>query len=160
MEKASRILAGDEALVDAKESERNTNANSSAKKFDSASLLANTSVPYLTRIAENGSVPSSMLEQLASHTHPSVREAVADNINTPIDTLWVLSRDQCEDIRYAMAENHNLPLAILDNLSQDQNPYIAHRAERTLSRLLGGIVLPGDFGEAGDDSGERRFMMG
>jgi hypothetical protein len=86
-------------------------------------------------------MPASMLEQLAQHHDPSVREAVADNINTPIDTLWMLAADESADVRYAMAENHNVPIAILSYLTDDANPYVACRARRTLERLLGGALV-------------------
>jgi hypothetical protein len=86
-------------------------------------------------------MPATMLEQLASHHDPSVREAVADNMNTPIDTLWVLAADECVDVRYAIAENHNIPIAVLSFLTEDENPYVACRARATLERLLGGALV-------------------
>jgi hypothetical protein len=157
MEKPAHNFAADTSVADAKERRRRTEARSLPKRFNASVLLGNTSIPCLTRIAENSSVPASMLEQLAMHNNPCIREAVADNINTPIDSLWLLSLDECCDIRYAMAENHNLPLAILDSLSQDNNPYVAHRAQRTLDRLLGGLLVMGQF-EA--ESENRRFSSG
>lgn len=83
-------------------------------------------------------MPASMLDELARHNDPAVREAVADNINTPIDTLWMLAADPSADVRYAIAENHNVPLAILSYLTDDDNPYVSCRARATLERLLGG----------------------
>jgi hypothetical protein len=145
MEKPAHNIAADRNVAEAKERRQTGEARSLPKRFNATVLLTNTSVPYLTRIAENSSVPANMLETLATHPHAGVREAVADNINTPIDTLWILSLDECADIRYAMAENHNLPLAILDSLSQDLNPYVASRAQRTLDRLLGGLLVLGNF---------------
>jgi len=96
---------------------------------------------YEVRIAENSSMPASMLEELASHQDPAVREAVADNMNTPIDTLWLLAADESADVRYAIAENHNVPLAILSFLTDDDNPYVSCRARQTLERLLGGAII-------------------
>lgn len=97
-------------------------------------------------------MPPSMLEQLALHSNPAVREAVADNINTPIDTLWLLAKDECVDVRYAIAENHNVPLAILSALMTDENPYVAHRAQMTFDRLTGGLVVqPGRWGSVEDE---------
>ncbi|HEY9790970.1 MAG TPA: hypothetical protein V6D22_11260 [Candidatus Obscuribacterales bacterium] len=128
------------------------------KRCNPLDLLAETSVTCLTRIAENSSIPPSMLEQLALHSHPAVREAVADNMNTPIDTLWVLSGDECAEVRYAIAENHNVPLAILSALSCDDNPYISTRAQSTINRLTGATLITGDFPAYGSDS--RVLRMG
>jgi hypothetical protein len=107
--------------------------------------FSETNIPCLTRIAENTSMPASMLEQLAQHYDPAVREAVADNLNTPIDTLWLLAADDSPDVRYAMAENHNVPLAILSFLTEDENPYVACRARNTLERLLGGALVTNKY---------------
>jgi hypothetical protein len=110
-----------------------------------------TSIHCLTRIAENSSMPASMLDELARHNDPAVREAVADNINTPIDTLWMLAADPSVDVRYAIAENHNVPLAILSYLTDDDNPYVSCRARATLDRLLGGAILSNKYWFAGHD---------
>jgi hypothetical protein len=113
-------------------------------------LLEDMAVCCLRRIAENSSLTPSLLEQLAGHHSPYVREAVADNGNTPEDTLWLLARDECVEVRYAMAENHNLLRSILEALSSDENPYVAMRAQATLDRLAGGqLVIAGNFGERG-----------
>jgi hypothetical protein len=126
------------------------------KRFNPLALLAETSIPCLTRIAENTSVPSSLLEQLAFHPDPSVREAVADNSNTPIDTLWVLAGDENADVRYAMAENYHLPTDILSALSLDDNPYVSSRAQATLSRLgFTGEIIEADFGSTEEERAVR-----
>lgn len=104
-------------------------------------LFSDTSINCLTRIAENISMPASMLEQLALHSDSSVREAVADNPNTPLDTMWLLARDESVDVRYAIAENHNVALAILTFLCEDENPYVACRARATMDRLWGCSIL-------------------
>jgi hypothetical protein len=115
------------------------------KRFNPLALLEQTSLPCLKRIAENTSIPPTMLEQLALHEDAAIREAVADNSNTPVDTLWVLAGDACDDVRYAMAENHNLPIAILTALACDDNPYVMSRAEVTLRRLAGAQIVSGNF---------------
>jgi len=93
------------------------------------------------RIAENTSMPASMLDQLAFHANPLVREAVADNPNTPMDTLWMLAKDESVEVRYAMAENHNMLLGILAALEEDENPYVAHRAGMTIERVTDSMLL-------------------
>ena len=104
-------------------------------------IFSDTSVPCLMRIAENASMPASMLEQLAFHNSPLVREAVADNINTPLDTLWMLAKDESLDVRYAMAENHSMALVILRALQEDENPYVACRAGITIERIACLVLL-------------------
>jgi hypothetical protein len=61
--------------------------------------------------------------------------AVADHLNTPVAVLILLAEDDNADVRYALAENHNISRDVLNKLLNDSNPYVANRAERTLSRL-------------------------
>lgn len=89
----------------------------------------------LKRLAEHPATPISILNQLACCSHGDVRESVADNTNTPLSTMWLLVKDQDEDVRFAMAENHNLPSSILYELAEDSNPFVKHRAEKTLRRI-------------------------
>ncbi|MFX9688500.1 hypothetical protein ABTO93_20100, partial [Acinetobacter baumannii] len=49
------------------------------------------------------------------------------------------------DVRFAIAENHNADEEVLRMLTEDENPYVAHRAVKTLQRIEGGIVKHGDF---------------
>lgn len=124
-------------------------------------IFSQTTVSCLMRIAENSSMPAAMLDQLASHPDPSVREAVADNINTPVDTLWILAADESPDVRYALAENHNIPWAILSSLSEDQNPYVACRARATLERLsncVGQLITNAWWDEPDENDGEERYF--
>jgi hypothetical protein len=90
----------------------------------------------LKRLAEHPATPICILNQLACCTHGEVRASVADNINTPLSTMCLLARDQDEDVRYAMAENHNLSSSILYELAEDNNPFVKHRAETTLRRIV------------------------
>jgi hypothetical protein len=146
------LIVEQDLIAKAKECNWAISSTLGPKRCNPLDLLAETSVSCLTRIAENSSIPPSMLEQLALHSHPSVREAVADNINTPIDTLWVLSGDECADVRYAIAENHNVPLAILAALTYDENPYISSRAQSTINRLTGAQLIAGNFPAYGSES--------
>src|SRR5437868_4779207 len=68
-------------------------ANPMRRRFNAIDLLIDTPIPYLRRIAENPSVPDTLLEQLAAHSDPIIREAVADNPSTPYDVLWELAHD-------------------------------------------------------------------
>jgi hypothetical protein len=150
----------DRCLAEAKEGP-GTNRTASffaLKRFNPLALLDQTSLPCLKRIAENTSIPPTMLEQLALHEDAAIREAVADNSNTPVDTLWVLAGDACDDVRYAMAENHNLPIAILTALACDDNPYVMSRAEMTLRRLAGAHIVSGNFHARG--GGKAVLKMG
>jgi hypothetical protein len=89
----------------------------------------------LKRLAEHPATPICILNQLACCSHGDVRVSVADNRNTPLSTMWLLVKDRDEDMRYAMAENHNLPSSILSELAEDSNPFVKHRAEKTLRRI-------------------------
>lgn len=98
--------------------------------------LAEHSPPaVLELIATNPSTPAHTLSSLARHQNSDVRAAVAENANTPIDTMKALAVDEDSDVRYQLAENHQLPQAILSILINDENPYVASRAQRTLSRV-------------------------
>lgn len=120
-------------------------------------IFSDTSISYLTRIAENSSMPASMLEQLAFHSNASVREAVADNSNTPMDALLTLVCDESSDVRYAMAENHNLPISLLTQLAEDENPYVSSRAKVTIERVYScGTVLIGAFEFNADDEEDQQ----
>jgi hypothetical protein len=97
-------------------------------------------------IAENPSLPPSVLEELASYPDKEVKAAVGDNRNTAADTLMMLARDDDVDVRYTLAENHNIPLDVLQLLLEDDNPYVADRARRTINRLNQPAILKTMFG--------------
>ncbi len=90
----------------------------------------------LELIAENPNTPQNILWFLVSHPNTKIRRAVLDNPTLPPDSHHILAKDIDPDIRYALAENHNVSVDLLTELSNDQNPYVANRAQRTLSRLL------------------------
>jgi len=91
------------------------------------------------RVAENPSSPVELLHTLARDENPEVRMAVAENPNTPGVLLSQLAADEHADVRYSLAENPNLPEEILQKLAEDTNPYVSHRAQRTL-RILNPIA--------------------
>jgi hypothetical protein len=99
----------------------------------------------LERVAENPRTPLATLELLAKSPVASVRAAVAENINVSPDILTMLGTDADDDVRYNLAENPHLPEELLVALSEDQNPYVRYRAEATLQRVAGGMVLQGLF---------------
>jgi hypothetical protein len=51
-------------------------------------------------------------------------------------TVWRLARDESPDVRLRLAESYTVPIAVLRVLSEDENPYVAHRAHRTMRRLM------------------------
>lgn len=87
-------------------------------------------------VAENPDTSSDTLSKLAAHADVEVRIAVADQRNTPFVTVMLLAQDLHADLRYAMAENHNLHTDVLNMLSNDGNPFVAHRAKKTMARCL------------------------
>jgi hypothetical protein len=98
--------------------------------------LVNCGVPFvLVRIAENPRSSAETLRKLAGNESVSVRTAVAENYDAPVDVHKKLAQDECVDVRFAVAENANLPPDILEVLIRDENPYVAHRAQTTLTRL-------------------------
>jgi hypothetical protein len=75
--------------------------------------------------------------------------SVAETANESGDVLWLLVGDSNPDVRFCMAENYNLNQSILIALSNDENPYVAHRAHQTLTRLKDtGRVVDHQFGNA------------
>jgi len=112
------------------------------------------------RVAENPSTPQELLAKLASHCCATVRAAVADNGNALIDVLLQLVNDESVDVRFAVAENHSMPLWILEVLCDDENPYVAFRAQKTLSRLSENKILEGRFSIIMKPLKERRTQCG
>lgn len=97
--------------------------------------LVNCGIPFvLVRIAENPRSAAQTLRKLAGNESVSVRTALAENYDAPADVHRSLAHDECVDVRFAVAENANLPPDILEILARDDNPYIAHRAQTTLTR--------------------------
>ncbi len=98
-------------------------------------LAENSPPAVLELIATNPSTPAHTLAKLACHANSDVRAAVAENANALFDTMAMLAKDEDADVRYQLAENHQLPALILSMLVEDENPYVASRAQRTLSRV-------------------------
>jgi hypothetical protein len=108
--------------------------------------LAKHSAPeILERVAENPRTPLTALELLARCPKASVRAAVAENINVSPDILTILIADPDDDVRYLLAENPHTPEELLVALTEDPNPFVRARADKTLLRVQGGMVVAGDF---------------
>ncbi len=76
--------------------------------------------------------------------------SVAEEGNASNDILWLLVEDPNPDVRFCLAENYHIDADILRKLSEDDNPYVAHRAQKTLMRLQSPSVkvIDRDFGSA------------
>lgn len=100
------------------------------------SKLAKSPCPKIrARVAENPASPSRLIEALSQDDNEDVRIGIGYNPSTPIATLWNLAMDQHLDVRFSLAENANTIPLILLWLSEDDNPYIAQRAQTTMSIL-------------------------
>lgn len=93
------------------------------------------SLRLLEQVAGNKELPEILLEQLSYHPSATIRIAVAENPATPPHVLEMLISDSDVDVRYALAENHNLSDKMLGQLTNDEHPYVASRAQTTLTRL-------------------------
>jgi hypothetical protein len=87
------------------------------------------------QVAEHPDTSSDALMSLAAHADVEVRTAVADHPSTLLETALLLAQDVDADLRYAMAENHNIHADVLIILAEDDNPFVAHRAKKTLARI-------------------------
>jgi hypothetical protein len=103
-------------------------------------LANDSSASMLERIAENPRASSATLTRLAAHGNPQVRAAVTENANLSPKTAWRLAKDASADVRMRLAESYFAPLEVLRTLCGDENPYVQHRAQLTLGRLLNEIT--------------------
>lgn len=108
-----------------------------AFQFDTSQCYkaSDNALTWVRRISQNIATPAYVLRRLATSSDVDLRMAVADHLNTPEELLLLLADDDNADVRYAIAENHNISRKVLSKLRDDANPYVASRAERTLSRL-------------------------
>ena len=63
---------------------------------------------------------------------PHSRRRSSDSL---LKTLITLAQDLNVDVRYAIAENHNIHADVLNILLDDDNPFVAHRAQKTVRAL-------------------------
>lgn len=120
-------------------------ATSSKTAPDVLEALSRTASPMILElIAGNANCPPSLLKRLSKHHSAHVRLAAAENNNMNLETLWQLVQDEDADVRFGMAENHHMPEIVLKALSQDENPYVAHRASKTLERVKESRSMAGE----------------
>ncbi len=100
-----------------------------------ALLAQTTELDVLEKIGANPSTPHEVLLRLSLHQEFEVKNAIIDNPNASDDVIEILTGDEDADIRYAVAENHNIAIRFIVHLCDDVNPFVANRAERTLSRV-------------------------
>jgi len=93
-------------------------------------------------LAEHQDTSSYTLGELAAHADIDVRTAVADQKHTLRATMMILAKDVSADLKYAIAENHNIHADVLNMLTEDDNPFVAHRARRTLERVRISALVP------------------
>lgn len=86
------------------------------------------------RVAENKNTAAETLSTLSGDSCVEVRVAVAENGNISDEAMSLLCKDECADVRYAIAENPDTPHEILIMLEEDENPYVAHRAQKTIQK--------------------------
>lgn len=87
------------------------------------------------RMAKANIISHELLKTLALDEDSEVRAAVADRGNLSSQIQTILCLDACPDVRFLIAEDPATALSILRRLSQDENPYVAHRAQKTLFSL-------------------------
>lgn len=99
-------------------------------------MLAHSPCPKVrTRVAENHHTPPKTLELLSRDLNVEVRIGLGCNQNIPVAILWQLAQDEHLDVRFSLADNANTAPLILAWLSSDENPYIAHRANKSIGIL-------------------------
>lgn len=111
-------------------------------------LCKHADVRVRLHLAENSHTPIGLLVALSGDSNAEVRLAVAENASAHQYLLERAVEDCSVDVRYGLAENHHLPSHLLRRLCEDENPYVACRAERTLSRLISDFISHHTFKNA------------
>lgn len=96
---------------------------------------------WVMKLAAAAETPDRVLRRLCDEGDTLVRQALAENSNVPIDVIWRLVKDPDCDTRYVLAENPNVGMEVLTMLVEDDNPYVASRAQKTLKRMQGGVIV-------------------
>jgi hypothetical protein len=98
-------------------------------------------------VAGNPSTPSRMLEGLANDLGYGVRHAVAENPSTPAHVLAALANDSGDGVRARVAGNPSTPVHVLEGLATDSAELVSRRVAgnpSTPAALL--EVLAPEFG--------------
>jgi len=82
-------------------------------------------------VAQNKTVPHSVLERLADDPDPRVRWMVARKRKASAALLATLALDPDPGVRVAVAQNSSTPDEILARLRADDVPEVARAAQRT-----------------------------
>lgn len=99
------------------------------------------------RVAENPGTPIGILELLSTDKNVEVRIAVGTNPSTPTCVRYQLALDQDLNVRLGLADDMNTPIELLERLTEDGNPYVSHRAMKTI-QILQCQRKPGSIGHA------------
>jgi len=83
-------------------------------------------------VAQNKTLPESLLGALAADDDPIVRWTVASRRSAPIEVLRTLAGDPDETVRRRVASNARTPLDVLGRLANDRSDVIREAAERRL----------------------------
>ena len=86
-------------------------------------------------VAINPKTPTDVLKALATDQNSEVRLAVAENPHIPAEVLALLVADTDDDVRFGVAENPHIHEDVLFQLTTDENPFVRHRAMKTLEML-------------------------
>jgi hypothetical protein len=85
-------------------------------------------------VAQNKTVPISVLEQLAFDEDLAVRCMVARKRKLPADLMWKIADDPDETVRNALAVNKSIPWALLEHLAGDSCPLVRDTANERIRR--------------------------
>jgi len=85
-------------------------------------------------VAENKTIPLSVLEQLASDPNPRVRATVAGKRKLSVQLQRALAQDQEPSVRERLANNAKCEVEILRVLSRDPEGFVRAAATNKLER--------------------------
>jgi hypothetical protein len=130
------------SIMIARKNEQAADDSPVADKLDSWTCYSSgeSTTERVMEAAENPLTPPDTLALLAESCDVKVRMAVADNRSAFTETTMLLAQDEDADLRYQLAENHGIDESVLEVLADDSNPFVAHRARKTISRVHGGTV--------------------
>lgn len=86
-------------------------------------------------VAQNKTVPIEILEKLAKHSDPKVRDMVARKRKIPESLMLLLAKDEDASVRNALVNNGKVTETVLEILSQDSWQTVSERAGEKLKAL-------------------------
>lgn len=84
-------------------------------------------------VAHNKTIPSEVLDKLASDSSVSVRATVAEKRKLSGELFEILSFDCSELVRLRLAHNKKAPLHILERLAADLSPMVSAAAVKAIN---------------------------